>query len=109
MQKLAIFILYDYGNRGDMNKALELFLKKNANEPQFFSRSLYHCFEDEMKVLEEDLLEGGNEVTEELCLKLWFQYRKQFPEGEFSTKAVVKATPRLCRIHGIEYAGPVIF
>lgn len=109
MQQLAIFILYDYGKREGMNKVLELFLNKIANEAQYFSGSLYACYEEEMKALEEDLAEGGNEVTEELCLKLWFQYRKQFPEGEFSTKAVVEATPQLCRNHEIEYAGPVIF
>ena len=109
MHQLAIFILYDYGRRERMNNAIELFLKKHANDPDYFAGKLYLCYMEEMKTLEEDLFEGGNDVTKELCLKLWFQYRKQFREKEFSTMAVVKATPQLCHLHGIEYAGPVIF
>lgn len=124
-------MLYDYGGEGkaflpftvdayckipekslgeEYDKILSLFLEQQARDREyFFSGKLYLCYMEEMKTLEEDLLEGGNEVTREMCMRLWIQYRAQFREEEFSTMAVVKANPRLCQLHGIEYSGPVIF
>ena len=126
---LAIYILYDYKEKRvflpqtlfdycaiplSLNEEYESilvpFLNKLTYEKRYFEGSTYTHYQDEMKDLWNDLKEGGNEhATREMCLFLWTQYRLLFREEAYSTKAVVEATPTLCKKFNLTYSGPLLF
>ena len=126
----AIYILYEHKHKrcflpstivsycqipSEMDKeyeriALPFLQRMSLQKDYFFKGKLYQHYAAEMKELLEDLREGGNyQISRELCLQLWIQYRTLFREEQFSTQSVVEANPVLCKQHAIAYAGPLLF
>lgn len=127
---LAIYILYEYKEKKvflpqtvfaycslplSLNQEYEdimlTFLHKMTYDKHYFkNEKTYQHYRREQNEVFSDLLEGGNEnVTKEMSLLMWTQYRVLFRDEAFSTKAVVEANPCICKTYNITYAGPLLF